>query len=104
MLAVEANARRRTALMTECIQESFAFAAHFPRPVVAQFDGARMTTDGGALLLRQADRKIGLLRRAAACFRDGRDPRRHAYPWKQLFAVACAAFALLRTAFHGKKP
>ena len=68
MLAVEANARRRTALRTECTQESFAFAAHFSRQVVAQFDGARMTTDGGGLLLRQVDRKLGLLRRVADLF------------------------------------
>ena len=68
--------------MTECNQESFAFAAHFSRQITAQFDGARMTTDGGALLLRQADRKIGLLRRVAAAFCDGRDPARveHSLP------------------------
>ena len=62
--------------MTECSQESFEFAAHFLRRVVGQFDGARMSTEGGALLLRQVDRKIGLLRRVAACFADGRDPER----------------------------
>jgi hypothetical protein len=62
--------------MTECSQESFPFAMHFLRRVVAQFDGARMTTDGGGLLLRQTDRKIGLLNRVVACFRDGREPVR----------------------------
>jgi Transposase DDE domain group 1 len=40
----------------------------FSRQVVASFDGARMTTDGGALLLRVVDRKIGLLKRVTACF------------------------------------
>lgn len=60
--------------MTECSQESFAFAEHFLRRVVAEFDGAWMTSDGGGLLLRQTDRKIGLLKRVAACFRDGRSP------------------------------
>jgi hypothetical protein len=34
--------------------------------VVAQFEGSWLTTEGGSLLLRQADRKIGLLRRVAA--------------------------------------
>ena len=62
--------------MTECSQESFEFAAHFSRRVVGQFDSARMSSDGGALLLRQVDRKIGLLRRVVACFADGRDPQR----------------------------
>ena len=63
-------------LMTECTQESFEFEQHFSRRVVAQFDGAWMTSDGGGLLLRRTNRKIGLLERAAACFTDGRDPAR----------------------------
>ena len=62
--------------MTECTQESFEFAEHFSRRVVAQFDGAWMTSDGGGLLLRRTDRKIGLLQRVAECFRDGREPAR----------------------------
>ena len=62
--------------MTECNQESFEFARHFSRRVVAQFDGAWMTSDGGGLLLRRTDRKIRLLERVAACFTDGRDPAR----------------------------
>jgi hypothetical protein len=60
--------------MAECSQESFAFAEHFSRRVVAEFDGAWMTSDGGGLLLRQTERKIGLLKRVTACFRDGRSP------------------------------
>src|SRR5258708_24777572 len=42
------------------------------RQVVAQFAGDWLTTEGGSLLLRQADRKIGLLRRVAGCFTDYR--------------------------------
>jgi hypothetical protein len=68
--------------MTECNQTAFPFEAHFSRQVVAGFDGARMTTDGGALLLRAVDRKIDLLKRVAACFADARAPERveHALP------------------------
>jgi hypothetical protein len=33
-----------------------------------------VSTDGGALLLRQADRKIGLLKRVASCFTERRSP------------------------------
>ncbi len=43
--------------MTECTQSSFDFAAHFSRDVVARFDGGTMTSDGGALLLRETDRR-----------------------------------------------
>ena len=80
--------------MTECNQESFAFAAHFSRQVTAQFDGARMTTDGGALLLRQADRKIGLLRRVTACFCDGRDPGRVQHRLPEMLAQRIYGLAL----------
>ena len=62
--------------MTQCTQESFEFAVHFSRRVVAEFSAERLTSDGGALLVRQVDRRIGLLRRLAACFLDGRDPER----------------------------
>ena len=68
-------AEERTAfLMTECNQETFSFAAHFSRRVEASFTAGRVSTDGGALLLRQADRKIGLLERVASCFIDRRSP------------------------------
>jgi hypothetical protein len=62
--------------MTECSQSEFPFEAHFSRKVVGRFEGSRLTSDGGVLLLREADRKIGLLRRLTGCFRDGRDPER----------------------------
>jgi hypothetical protein len=62
--------------MTECSQESFEFAAHFSRRVIGQFDGAQMSTEGGALLLRQVERKLRFLSRVVACFRDGRDAER----------------------------
>jgi Transposase DDE domain group 1 len=80
--------------MTQCNQESFAFAAHFSRQVTAQFDGARMTTDGGALLLRQADRKIGLLRRVVAAFRDGRAPERVEHPLAEMLGQRIFGLAL----------
>ena len=68
-------AEERTAFhMTECNQEVFSFAPHFSRRVEASFTAGQVSTDGGALLLRQADRKIGLLKRVASCFTDLRRP------------------------------
>jgi hypothetical protein len=61
-------------LMTECNQESFAFTAHFSRRVEAGFTAGHVSSDGGSLLLREADRKINLLGRLATCFIDGRSP------------------------------
>ena len=65
---------RAAFLMTECKQEVFCFAAHFSRRVEASFTAGQVSSDGGALLLRQADRKIKLLSRVAGCFRDRRSP------------------------------
>ena len=52
------------------------------RKVRAGFDGGRMSSDGGALLLRAVDQRIGLTQRLAACFADHRNPGRceHAPP------------------------
>src|SRR6202166_3744318 len=66
--------KKERPLMTECIQESFSFTVHFSRRVQAEFTAGRVSSDGGALLLREADRKINLLGRLAACFIDGRSP------------------------------
>jgi hypothetical protein len=41
--------------MTECIQESFAFTGHFSRRVEAGFTAGQISTDGGSLLLREAE-------------------------------------------------
>src|SRR3974390_1056319 len=60
--------------MTECIQETFPFTAHFSRRVEAGFTAGEVCTDGGALLLREVDGRINLLVRLAACFQDGRSP------------------------------
>jgi hypothetical protein len=80
--------------MTECTQSQFEFEAHFSRQVVARFDGSRLTTDGGALLLRQADRKIGLLRRLASCLRDGRQPDRVEHNLEEMLARRIYGLAL----------
>jgi len=59
---------------TECSPTLFGFARVEGRAVVASFDGGRITSDAGALLLGAADRVIGLTRRLAACFTDARNP------------------------------
>jgi hypothetical protein len=59
---------------TECSPGLFEFARVEGRAVVASFDGGRMTSDAGALLLGAADRVIGLTRKLAGCFADMRNP------------------------------
>jgi hypothetical protein len=59
--------------MTECIESSFGFEACGAREIVARFDGGTISSDGGALLLRQTDRRLNLLPRLAGCFLDARN-------------------------------
>ena len=58
--------------MTECIQSGFEFEAAGRREIVARFDGGTISSDGGAMLLRQTDKRLNLLPRLAQCFLDGR--------------------------------
>jgi len=62
--------------MTECTQFNFEFGGAWSRWVTARFDGGRITSNAGGLLLQQVDKRIGLLRRLSDCFLDGRDQRR----------------------------
>ena len=55
---------------TDCNPARFEFPAVEGRAVVASFDGGAITSDAGALLLRQTDRAIRLTERFAACFAD----------------------------------
>lgn len=57
-------------MATECIQKSFAFHPLRNRQIRAQFDGGAITTEGGGLLLREVEKRIGIVRQFAACFRD----------------------------------
>src|SRR2546423_2580486 len=57
---------------TECSPGLFEFAPVEGRQVVASFDGGRITSDAGGLLLGGADRAIRLSKRFASCFIDTR--------------------------------
>jgi Transposase DDE domain group 1 len=59
-------------MRTQCNAEQLEFAGVDRRRVVAAFDGGRVCSDGGALLLKRTDEAIGLLDRLAGCFVDGR--------------------------------
>jgi DDE family transposase len=60
--------------MTECIEARLTFGSAGKREVVAEFNGGTISSDGGALLLRETDRRIQLLERFSQCFLDGRNP------------------------------
>jgi hypothetical protein len=88
------NQRKAAFLMTECNQQSFGFEGHFSREVTARFDGGQQTSDAGGLLLRETDRRLGLLSRFAACFADGRDPARIEHWVEEMVAQRVYGIAL----------
>jgi len=56
------------------------------RVVEANFEGGDLSSDGGLLLLRRADERIGLSRAAAAVLTDPRDPTRITHSLRDLLA------------------
>src|SRR5438477_3958346 len=59
-------------MQTECSADLFGFAPVEGRQVVAGFDGGRMTTEAGAMLLGATDGQLRLIERFAGCFTDHR--------------------------------
>lgn len=60
--------------MTQCTQPLFDFQPLDKREVVARFDGGKVTSDAGGLLLREVEAKFGFIAQFAQCFTDFRDP------------------------------
>lgn len=46
------------------------------KPIVARFDGASMSSDGGLLALREVEQRLGIASRLAGCLGDPRAPER----------------------------
>jgi hypothetical protein len=80
--------------MTQCNQRQFGFAPHFSRQVVASFEDRQLSTEGGALLLRETDRKIGLLSAVVECFTDHRAPERIEHELRELLGQRIYGLAL----------
>lgn len=80
--------------MTDCTGQQYLFQGPGRRQIVAKFDGGSITSDGGAVLLGQVDRKRKLLQRFAECFRDSRDPRQTEHTVEQLLRQRIFGVAL----------
>ena len=80
--------------MTDDSLLPFCFPAVRRKKIAAAFDGGRISSDGGVMLLAQADRRLGIAERLARAIPDGRDPDRvtHLLPdilRARIFAIAC---------------
>ncbi len=81
-------------MSTECIQERFDFHPLNHREVVARFDGGEITSDAGALLLREVERRTGILKQLSFCFTDHRNPERIEHSVFELLAQRVYGLAL----------
>jgi hypothetical protein len=61
---------------------------------VARFDGGTISSDGGAVLLRQTDQRLDLLPRLAQCFLDGRDQDRVQHSVREMISQRVYGLAL----------
>jgi len=74
--------------------QTVLFTSIFEKPVVAKFDQAHSSSDGGLVLLQAADQRLGLCDALASCVRDPRDPSRVQHSMQELIrqrvmAIAC---------------
>jgi Transposase DDE domain group 1 len=70
------------------------FPGIFERPVVAEFDQPQSSSDGGAILLKAADRRLGLTEALTACLEDERQAAKVDHQLEELvtqrvMAIAC---------------
>jgi hypothetical protein len=80
--------------MTECNPQTLSFSSLGSRKVEADFSAGSLTTDSGALLLREADRRLGLLDALDRAIPDPRHPDlithlQRALLAQRIFAIAC---------------
>ena len=80
--------------MTDCTNSTFHFQALGRRAVMAQFDGGTLTSDGGALVLREWDARRHIIKQFAACFTDHRQPDLIEHPLQDLIAQRVYGLAL----------
>ncbi len=81
-------------MTTECNQQSFEFHPLNQRQVVGRFDGGAITTDGGGLLLREVEKRTGIIERFAGCFRDYRAAGQVEHSVKELVGQRVYGLAL----------
>jgi Transposase DDE domain group 1 len=80
--------------MTQCSQAGLEFQELAGRNVVANFDGGKVTSDAGGVLLREVEARFGFLRQFARCFSDFRDSDRIEHTLEELLKQRIYALCL----------
>jgi hypothetical protein len=79
---------------TDCKDQPLLFQDLGPRRVVADFSGGTLSSDGGALLLREVNHRLGVARELGQCFNDQRDQRFVDHPLEGLLTQRLEGLAL----------
>jgi len=81
-------------LTEHTITECLLFPDIFDRPVVAKFDQRQSSSDGGAILLKAAEKRLGLTSALAASLRDDRQAGKVRHELRELITQRVMALAL----------
>ena len=81
-------------MQTHCSGQRYLFQGPGRREVVAEFNGGRISSDGGVVLLREVDRRRRLVERFAECFEDAREPGQVEHTVEQLLRQRLYGLAL----------
>jgi len=81
-------------MTAECSGKLFEFHPLGAREVRVGFDGGAITSDGGGLLLREVEKRTGIVQRFAACFTDHREAGRVEHTVRELVAQRVYGLAL----------
>ena len=76
------------------------------KPVHVAFDGGRLTSDAGVLVLAEIERKLGVAERLARCIEDPRAPERVRHGLAEMirFRALAASTAPRRSRAAGRPP
>lgn len=80
--------------MTDCNAEPLLFSSLGRKRIVGDFTGGTLTSDAGGLLLREVERRIGLIDSLAGVINDPRDPARIQHDQRVMLAQRIFALAL----------
>ena len=81
-------------MVAECKGRTLKFQGLGRREVIARFDGGDITSDGGALLLREVERRTGIVEQFTDCFEDHRNPDLIEHTVRELVAQRVFGLAL----------